>query len=232
MRKSHNIEMLAVVAKGLRGFKEKTAFIGGATIDLHISESAKIVSRVTDDVDCVVEITSRKQYYGIEEELRALGFKQALSEKNPICRWEYCGIHVDVMPTEGGILGFNNRWYPAGLANTETVTLPDGQKIQAFSVPFLLATKIEAFLDRGKGDFLASPDLEDIVALLDGCAGIKRGVHDAPADLRSYLADKFRGFLANDRFVQSLPGHVLDIANAQARAERLLALLRELSEPC
>lgn len=36
-RESANLEMLAIVAKGLRGLKEKVAFVGGATIDLYVS---------------------------------------------------------------------------------------------------------------------------------------------------------------------------------------------------
>ena len=116
--------MLAVVAKGLRGLKEKVASVGGATIDLYVTYPADAVSRPTDDVDCVVELASRGQYYGIEEELRSLGFKNSLG-KGPICRWEYCGIMVDVMPTEGKILGFSNRWYPAGLASAVEVSIID-----------------------------------------------------------------------------------------------------------
>lgn len=226
--KSPNLEMLAIVAKGLRGFKEKVAFVGGATIDLYIPDSADAASRPTDDVDCVVELTSRGQYYAIEEELRSLEFKNSLG-KGPICRWEYRGIIVDVMPTDGKILGFSNRWYPDGLANSETAVLPDGQEVQIFSAPYLLASKIEAFLDRGKGDFHASPDIEDIVALLDGCPDLKEQVQRAPKDVRSYLAEKFRALLAQPRFIEILPGHVLDRANAQLRAVRVRALLEDLS---
>lgn len=226
--KSANLEMLAVVAEGLRGFKEKVAFVGGATIDLYISFAADAPSRATDDVDCVVELTSRGQYYAIEEELRSLGFKNSLG-KGPICRWEYRGIMVDVMPTEGKILGFTNRWYPSGLASAETAVLADGQKIQIFSAPYLLASKLEAFLDRGKGDFHGSPDIEDIVALLDGCLDLKEQVQRAPQEVRSYLAEKFRALLAQSRFIESLPGHVLDRANAPLRAVRVRTLLEELS---
>lgn len=226
--KSPNLEMLAVVAKGLRGFKEKVAFIGGATIDLYISYPADAASRPTDDVDCVVELASRGQYYAIEEELRSLGFKNFLG-KGPLCRWEYFGIMVDVMPTEGKILGFSNRWYPDGLANTETAVLPDGPEVQIFSVPYLLASKIEAFVDRGKGDYHASADIEDIVALLDGCPDLKEKIQRAPNDVRSYLAEKFQAFLGQPRFMESLPGHVLDRANAPLRADRVRALLEGLS---
>lgn len=225
--KSPNLEMLAVVAKGLRRLKEKVAFVGGATLDLYISYPADATSRPTDDVDCVVEMTSRGRYYAVEEELRSLGFKNFLG-KGPICRWEFRGIMVDVMPTDGKILGFSNRWYPDGLAGAETAVLPDGQKVHIFSAPYLLASKIEAFLDRGKGDFHASPDIEDIVALLDGCPDLKERIQLAPEDVRSYLIEKLQAFLKQPRFTENLPGHVLDRANAQVRANRVRALLENL----
>jgi hypothetical protein len=116
-------------------------------------------------VDCVVEMASRVKYYEVEEELRKLGFKHPTTGSAPICRWEYSGIPVDVMPTEGKVLGFNNRWYAEGMANTRKADLPEGQEIEIFSAPYLLASKIEAFKDRGRGDFLVSRDIEDIVTM-------------------------------------------------------------------
>lgn len=95
--------MLAVVAEGLSGLEEKVVFVGGATIDLYVSYPADAASRPTDDVDCVVELASRGEYYALEEELRGLGFKN-FPGKGPVCRWEYRGIMVDVMPTEGKVL--------------------------------------------------------------------------------------------------------------------------------
>lgn len=159
-RRSANLDMLAIVAKGLKGLKERVVFVGGATIELYVLPAAA-EGRATDDVDCVVELASRVKYHDLEQELRSLGFKHPILPGAPICRWEYSGISVDVMPTEGKVLGFNNRWYAEGIANTRKAELPDGQQIEIFSVPYLLASKIEAFGDRGRGDFLGSRDIED-----------------------------------------------------------------------
>ena len=82
---SQNVEMLGVVAKGLKGLKQKVVFVGGATVDLFISDPAAPATRATDDVDCVVEIVSRSAYYALEEELRGLGFEHPLAERAPIC---------------------------------------------------------------------------------------------------------------------------------------------------
>lgn len=71
-KKNQNIEMLAVVAKGLGELKEKVAFVGGATIGLYLSDPGTSELRPTDDVDCVVEAASRAKYGELEERLRRL----------------------------------------------------------------------------------------------------------------------------------------------------------------
>ena len=220
--------MLAVVAKGLKGLKERVVFVGGATIELYVAASTP-EGRATDDVDCVVEMASRVNYYMLEEELRRLGFKHPTAEHAPICRWEYSGIPVDVMPTEGKVLGFSNRWYADGMANTRTVELPDGQKVEIFSVPYLLASKIEAFQDRGHGDFLGSRDMEDIITVLDGCPSVREEIGKAPETVRDFLIQRFKEFLGNTNFIDSLQGHIEALQPRSGRAEKLLALLRDLA---
>jgi hypothetical protein len=69
-KKDQNLEMLAVVAKGLGDLKEKVAFVGGATIGLYLSDSGTAGSRPTDDVDCVVAAAGHAKYYELEERLR------------------------------------------------------------------------------------------------------------------------------------------------------------------
>ena len=40
--------------------------------------------------------------------------------------------------------------------------------VRVITAPYFIATKLEAFFDRGRGDFLGSSDLEDIITVLDG----------------------------------------------------------------
>jgi len=227
-RQSKNLDMLAVVAHGLKNLKERVVFVGGATIELYVASSAP-EGRVTDDVDCVVEITSRVKYYELEEELRNLGFRHPMVERAPICRWEFSGIIVDVMPTEGKILGFKNRWYAEGMANTRTIELFDGQKIVIFSVPYLLASKIEAFQDRGGDDFLASRDIEDIITVLDGCPYVQEEIKNAPKTVYDFLTHRFQEFVTNSDFIDSLQGHIEAVQPRTGRAERTLALIKNLA---
>lgn len=221
--------MLAVVAKGLGPLKEKVVFVGGATISLYLSDPGTSEPRPTDDVDCVVEAASRAKYGELEERLRRLGFQHKVGEGEPICRWRFSGIIVDVMPADSKILGFENRWYPDGMANAVKATLPDGQEIAIFSLPYLTASKVEAFLGRGREDFQSSVDLEDIIALVDGCADFQQQIEQAPGNVRSYLAKHFKKWLADDRFLDVLPGQVPGPLSAR-RTERVLVILRDIAE--
>ena len=66
--------------------------------------------RYTLDVDCIVDVISRNQYYQLEKKLNKQGFKKSITE-DVICRWFYDDVILDVMPTDEAILGFGNRWY-------------------------------------------------------------------------------------------------------------------------
>lgn len=222
-----NLEMLALAARGLGPLQDEVVFVGGATIELYLAGQPALKIRATDDVDCVVEVATRADYYKLEEKLRARGFRHPLDAKAPICRWEYQGILVDVMPIEGAVLGFTNRWYPEGFAHSVSVRLPDGQEIRIFSLPYLVASKLEAFEDRGRNDFMGSSDMEDVVTILDGAADFSGQILGAPQSVRSYLQDRFRGLLADERFLDGLEGHLPPAAGPgrAARARSVLGVL-------
>lgn len=224
-----NLEMLSHVAHGLGELKDKVVFLGGATIELYIADPTAPQARPTEDVDCVAELVSRSDYYELEEKLRGLGFQHSTDEGAPICRWNYKGVRVDVMPTKGEILTFKNRWYPEGFSNSRPAKLPDGTDIRIFSIPYLLAAKLEAFEDRGKGDFVTSRDIEDVVAVLDGAPDAADAIRTAPEPVKNYLRDKFKRLLAEGHFLEALPGHLPSAAGSTERAARVESLLRELA---
>lgn len=222
--------MLGIVAKGLKGLKDEVVFVGGATIDLFITDPAATGTRETDDVDCVIELAGKARYYALEERLRSLGFKNPLEDDAPVlCRWKYRGITVDVMPTDASVLGFGNRWYREGIAHAESVELPNGERIRVFSIPYLLASKLEAFHGRGRGDYMASKDIEDIVSLLDGCPDAERRIAAAPDGARKHLRQEFKRLLADKAFLGSLEGHLNFGRDARERLERLHAILSRIA---
>ena len=109
------ILMLETVARVLSQVRTTIVFTGGATISLYLDEVAAPDIRPTDDVDCVVEITSRAEYYNFSNLLRTLGLQETTELGAPLCRWQYEGISIDVMPCDESVLGFSNRWYRPAL---------------------------------------------------------------------------------------------------------------------
>lgn len=191
MEKSAAIHMLEIVADGLKDLERQVVFVGGATVALYVDDPAVSTPRPTDDVDCTVEITSRTEYYKLEKEIRKLGFKNQAG-RGPICRWTYSGITVDIIPSEGGVLGFTNSWYPPGIACSEKVILPSRMEISIFTLPYFIASKFDAYRDRGKNDPRASSDFEDIVFVLDGCRTAEQKLSSAAADVRKFLAAEYK----------------------------------------
>lgn len=121
--------MIEIIAQGLGDLTQQVVFVGGATTGIYINDLAAPEIRPTDDVDCIIELATRADYYQLEEVLRKKKFVHSMDPRGPICRWKYLGITVDIMPTNESILGFSNRWYPQGLLNREQMKLPSGAMI-------------------------------------------------------------------------------------------------------
>ena len=83
-------------------------------------------------------------------------------------------------------------------------------------------------LGRGRGDFLGSPDIEDIVALLDGRAEIVEDVSRADEALRLYLAERFSTLLTVRPFVEALTGHLPPDPASQARLPYIFERIRAI----
>lgn len=106
---------LRTVAEQLGALRRDVVFLGGATLELFITDPAAGAPRPTRDVDVIIELVSYAEYVQLQERLRELGFQEDSSPGAPLCRWETRGIKVDVMPTREDILGFTNRWYDAAM---------------------------------------------------------------------------------------------------------------------
>jgi hypothetical protein len=89
------------------------------------------------------------------------------------------------------------------------------------TAPYFLGTKMEAFRGRGQMDFLASHDLEDFVAVIDGRSTILKEIADSPSDVREYLAEAATSLLSESRFLDAVPGFVLDYGRVPLILERL-----------
>jgi len=212
-----NIEILQIAAVGLGSLLDDVVFLGGCAAGLLVTDPASPPPRETNDVDVIIEITTTHGYHDLAKKLRKRGFREDTRDDAPMCRWLYESVVIDVMPTNEDILGFSNQWYPEALQTSESMALPNGVKIKMVSSPLFLATKLEAFYGRGNGDYMASHDLEDFIAVLDGRPAVVDEVFNSSELLRDYLAVEFSKLINNDEFQDALPGHLPTDAASQAR---------------
>ena len=230
MKPSKNLLMIQEVAKGLKELKDSVVFVGGAVTGLYIDDPGAPPVTASDDVDCVIEVAGLAEYTKFEMTLAKLGFKRPVDEEDSriICRWVYRGILVDVMPAQGKILGFTNRWYPEAVQEKMTITLPNGTPVFVFSAPYFIATKLEALKNRGD-DLRMSQDLEDIVSVLDGCTTIQTEMSSASDALKKYYKVEFRSILRDRDFLtEAVAGFLRSSGDYQARALRIIQFIERL----
>jgi hypothetical protein len=104
-------------------------------------------------------------------------------------------------------------------------------EIRTVTAPYFLATKIEAFKGRGRGDFLESHDLEDLIFVIDGRSTIVEEVREETPLLREYLFTEIAGSLAAPGFIDALPGYLLPDAASQARIGTVIRRLKASASP-
>ena len=221
--------MLELMAERLGPLVGQLVFVGGCTTGLFITDPLQAPMRVTRDVDVITEVVSRADYHAQEDALRALGFSPDMRPEAPICRWRHGDLLLDLMPVDAAILGFTNRWYADALSCAGTTQLPSGRIIRMLTPPHFLATKLEAFHGRGKGDYWLSHDMEDIVCVIDGRAEIIGEVAAAPDSLRRYLRREFAGLAADPLFGEAISGFLPGDAVSQRRAARIRRRILDLA---
>ena len=89
-----------------------------------------------------------------------------------------------------------------------------------------VATKLEAFVSRGRGDFVSSHDLEDVLNVVDGREQLVSELAAAPTPLREAVAAVFAGLLAHPDFANVLPGLIAEPERAELIQARLESMSR------
>lgn len=219
-----NLSLLEEAATKLAPFLDEIVFVGGVTLGLLITDKAAAPIRSTDDVDVIAEILTYVDYIAFSERLRKAHFTEDTSEEPLTCRWFHGKLKLDVLALSKEVLGYTNRWYQSALHHAISFVLPGGRSIRMITAPYFLGTKMEAFRGRGQMDFLASHDLEDFVAVIDGRSTILDEIADSPGDIREFLAEAARSLLSESRFLDAVPGFVLEYSRVPLILERLQQL--------
>lgn len=224
-----NVRLVDEVAGALGDLWARVVLVGGAAVGFLVTDPGQPRIRATTDVDVVVETPALSDYYALERELEQRGLKHDTREDAPICRWVIGPALLDLMPASVDLLGFANPWYPHALKSAEAHLLPSGRTVRIVDAPTFLATKLTAFDDRGIGDYMASHDMEDILAVLDGRSELADEIRTTAPEVREFLALRFGAMLAEPRFLQALPGHLPPDNASQARLPDLEQKLRKIA---
>lgn len=209
-----NLELLSGMAHAMGPLCERVVFVGGCATGLLISQPLVADARTTEDVDAIVEVATLVGYHALADQLMARGFKQTMADNTPPFRWFWQGMQLDLVPLDEKVLGFANRWYRPGFEAAQLATLPTGLQLRHLSAPYFVATKLEAFTDRGNNDVYLSHDLEDIITVVDGRDELLEELAAAPSEVRHFIAGQFQAVLNHTDFSNVLPGIVSQTTRA------------------
>jgi hypothetical protein len=220
-----NIQLLERAAAFLEPILPEIVFVGGTLTGILVTDPGAALVRTTKDVDVVAQIAGEKGYRWASQKMLQLGFGPDRSEGAPVCRWKKEEVPVDLMGTGETPFGPTNPWYELGWDSRISHTLPSGRTIQILHAPVWILTKWVAFQSRGEGDMAGSPDIEDLVSVLDGRPELTEEIRGANFETRKGLAEFARLAIGSDQFMN----HCL--ASLNDRADLAEEVLRQMLAP-
>ena len=111
------------------------------------------------------------------------------------------------MPINEEILGFSNKWYADGYRTAIEYSIDDLHPVKIFTAPYFVASKLEAFQNRGRGDGRTSRDFEDIVFVLENRRSVWQEMKAADEKVRGYLLSQFQTLRDNRHIREWIDGH-------------------------
>lgn len=179
-----NIKVVEKVAFALGELNDDVIYVGGAVVSLYVTDAGAEQPRPTKDIDISVQVSSYGQMDQLREKLANKKIYPAPTE-TIIYRYAYEDILIDFIPYEETPLGPTNRWLKPGFEKAYPVKVGDAE-IKILPVSLFLATKWEAFKDRG-GDPRMSHDFEDIIYVIDNNQNLVDDISNAKKDVRDFL---------------------------------------------
>ncbi len=194
------------VAKALGELNLEVVFVGGAMVSLYIDDPAAEDIRPTKDLDLTFQITTASKLEELREALIKKGFIQTHEDK-VICRFRFDDLIIDVMSTQ--VIGWvpSNRWFMPGFEKSFSVELEDVW-IRLMPLPYFLASKMEAFFDRGIHDFYASHDFEDILYIFNYTTNLVEQVLTGNGEVLDYLKACVERMMNENKIRSVIPAHL------------------------
>ena len=224
-----NNERLRRIAEGLGDLRGRVVFVGGCVAQLYTTDPAAAEVRPTEDVDCVVNLSSYAAYNAFSDLLRERKFSNSTRPGDPICRWTFQDEIVDIMPYEDSPIGPSNRWYKPGMRHKIVYEVSQGIMIHILPVLYYMATKLEAIRSRGGDDLRFSHDFEDLVYILNYSGELESQLSaSSDQELNAYLKDRFQSLLERpyiqEEIISTLP------YGESAEAYRILQIMKRITD--
>lgn len=221
---THNAEitntgMLQLVAEKLGPVKDKVVFLGGAVMPFLITDPNMPMTRAAKDVDIIFEPETQKELYEFEDELRDLGFKK--THNGLICQWMINNVYIEVFPTDPDVITsfVDNRWWIEAEQSAIKANIGNGLSINMVPGHCSLGLKLCAFMRRGKGNYLKSYDIDDLLLIIGGRAEIEHEVTvQASPALKKFIIEELKNIY---KTVNEVPGQVR--AETLSRVQRMIA---------
>ncbi|MFT6215408.1 MAG: hypothetical protein ACJAS3_001808 [Roseivirga sp.] len=194
------------LAKTLGKLNAEVVYVGGAMVSFYIDDVTADDVRPTKDLDITLEIHTLGELESLREALIKKGLRQS-SEDKVICRFRLDDIKVNVMSTKEVGWAPANRWFAPGFERRYQLML-DEMEISLMPLPYFLASKFDAFFNRGSKDPRTSHDFEDIVYILTYTSDLTQKIMEAEDAVRNYLKESFGKIESNKLYQEAIVGNL------------------------
>lgn len=218
-----NRQVTKKIALALGELNEQVVYVGGAVVSLYVDDPSADDVRPTKDLDLTMKIASLSELENIRQVLIEKGFVQSAMDA-VVCRFRYDDVLVDVMATVPIGWAPGNRWFERGLDQAIFKALDD-VSIRILPLPYFLATKFDAFFDRGVNDLWASHDYEDIVYLFNHVTDISEQILNSDQTVKQYLGECAARILDNRSYREAIIGNLF----FEGREERFNLIINKLT---
>ncbi|CAN5580342.1 hypothetical protein BH10BAC5_BH10BAC5_20410 [soil metagenome] len=203
---TNNIQEIIKIAKALQEINERTLFVGGTVVSIYADDPAADDVRPTKDVDITLQILTVGELEQLRQDLISKGFEQS-AEESVICRFLYNGTKVDVMSTKEIDWAPSDKWFDPGFKRSQKIN--DGDiEIRILPLPYFLASKFNAFHERGLSDPRTSHDFEDITYILDNRIDLAESILSSPIDVKIFIQSEFKKILEQDNLKEAIIGNL------------------------
>ena len=118
------------------------------------------------------------------------------------------------------------------IAGAQAHAVAPDLEVLAISPICFVATKLEAFHSRGRGDYIESHDLEDVLTVLAGLPSLRAEVDAGESNIARAVRDGLSDLVTREAFLDAAWGHFEGDAPGQARAASVVRMAaRRLGGP-